>query len=129
MRSFIRMIALAILIATSLFWFTQGARTGWTQQVPSAARVEPFTGIEISEKIPRIIPGIDFLGGSILVVVFLFAISFYGGTRRRRPTEQLVPLTKPATEEPERAATDTETEPEPVESEPDSGSDDNRSQA
>lgn len=122
MRSFIRMIALAILIATSLFWYTQGGHTGWTQRVQSTARVEPVTGIEISEKIPRIIPGIDFLAGSIVAVVFLFVISFSGGSRRRRRTEQLVPLAEPATEEPEGAATDTE----PVESEPDTGPDDDR---
>lgn len=122
MRSFIRMIALATLIATSLFWYTQGARTGWTQRVPSAVRVEPITGIEISDKIPRIIPGIDFLGGSIAVVVFLFVLS----SRRRRPTEQLVPRTEPATGVPEVASTDPEAEPEPVESEPESNSDDDR---
>ena len=126
MRSFIRMIALAILIATSLFWYAQGARTGWSQRAPSAVRVEPITGIEISASIPRIIPGIDFLGGSIAIVVFLFVISHSGGSRRRRPTEHFVPLAEPATGEPEVTATDTETEPESVESGPESGSDADR---
>jgi hypothetical protein len=116
------MIALAILIATSLFWYNQGARTGWTQRVPSTVRIEPITGIEISEKIPRIIPGIDFLWGSIAVVAFLFVIS----SRRRRPTEQLVPLTEPATEEPEVPSMDPETEPEPVEPGTESGTDADR---
>jgi len=120
------MIALAILIATSLFWYTQGARTGWSQRAPSAVRVEPITGIKISESIPQIIPGIDFLGGSIAVVVFLFVISYSGGSRRRRLTEQLVPLAEPTPGEPEVTATDTETEPEPVESGSESGSDADR---
>jgi len=123
------MIALATLIATSLFWYTQGARTGWTQRAPSAARVEPFTGIVISENIPRIIPGTDFLAGSIAVVVFLFVISYSGGSRRRRSTEQLVPLAEPAITDPEVAATDLGANPEPVEPEPESGSDDSRGQA
>ncbi|RKX29579.1 MAG: hypothetical protein DRP71_16155 [Verrucomicrobia bacterium] len=120
------MIALAALIATSLFWYTQGAHTGWTQRVQSTARVDPLTGIEISGKLPRIIPGVDFLGGSIAVVVFLFVISFSGGSRRRRRTEQLVPLAEPETEEPKATAKDTETEPEPVESEPETEPDDDR---
>ena len=40
MRSFIRMIALAALIATGLFWYTQGAHTGWNQSYVSIEKID-----------------------------------------------------------------------------------------
>ena len=119
MRSFIRMIALAALIATGLFWYTQGANTDWTRHTESILQIDPVTEAEYTIEKEKYVPGIEFIGGSVAVVVALFSSSFLFGTpRKRRPIEPtsiqaapqeevaseetVEPITEPDSEEPDR---------------------------
>jgi len=127
MRSFIRMIALAALIATGLFWYTQGANTDWTRHTVSIPQIDPVTQAEYTIEKPKYVPGIEFIGGSAAVVVALFSSSFlFSTSRKRRPIEPtsiqaatqeeaaseetVEPITEPDSEEPDR-----EDEPSPKE--------------
>lgn len=46
MRQFIRLIALSILLATALFWLTQGAHREWSQLYTTRTEIDPATQIE-----------------------------------------------------------------------------------
>ena len=90
MRQFIRLFALAIILSTALFWFTQGAHTGWTQRYVTRMDLDPVTGIEYPVKEMRFVPGVDFLGLSGLVAVIVFSSSFM--YRRRKRIQGEIPL-------------------------------------
>ena len=82
------MIALAVLIATGLFWYTQGANTDWTRHTVSIPQIDPVTQAEYTIEKPKYVPGIEFIGGSAAVVVALFSSSFlFSTSRNRRPIE------------------------------------------
>jgi hypothetical protein len=112
------MIALAALIATSLFWFTQGANTGWTKHSVSIAMIDPVTETEYTIEKPKYRPGIDFLGGSVVVVAALFGSSFlYRNPRMRSPIEP-ISIQEPTQEEPGNEETEIP-DAEPDSNEPD----------
>jgi len=90
MRSFIRLFALAIILSTALFWFTQGAHSGWTQRYVTRTDLDPVTGIEYPVKEMRFVPGVDFLGLSGLAAFIVFGSSFM--FRRRRGIQREIPL-------------------------------------
>ena len=82
MRQFIRLIALSILLATTLFWLTQGAHREWSQLYTTRTEIDPTTQIEYEVREDHYVPGLDFLGLSVLVSFLVFSTSF---AFRRRP--------------------------------------------
>jgi hypothetical protein len=119
MRSFIRLTALAVLIATGLFWYTQGANTDRTRHTVSIPHINPVTKAEYTMEKPKFVPGIEFIGGSVAVVFALYSSSFlFSKPRKRRPIEPasiqeaaqqeaapeetIEPITEPDSEEPKR---------------------------
>jgi len=103
MRQFIRMIALAALIASGLFWLTRGAHTGWTRNLVTVTRLDPTTRIETTVDLPKFVPGIDFLGGSLVVVVLLFSASNLFRPSRRRHARETAAIREPEAPAPEES--------------------------
>lgn len=102
MRSFIRLLALTVILSTALFWATQGAHTGWTQRYVTRTELDPVTGIEYPVKDMRFVPGVDFLGLAALVTVIIFGSSFLFRARKRPPKEIILAAeTEPSMAEPE----------------------------
>ena len=95
MRQFIRLIALSILLATTLFWLTQGAHREWSQRDTTRTEIDPATQIEYEVREDHYVPGLDFIGLSVLASFLIFSTSF---AFRRRPkgeinlTEDPVPV-------------------------------------
>lgn len=104
MRQFIRLVALSILLSTALFWYTQGAHTGWSQNYTTRMEVDPVTEIEYPVKTGNFVPGVDFLGLSALVAVIVFGSSFL--FRRRLPREIKLESETAQREDPDESRTD-----------------------
>lgn len=98
MRPYIRLLALAVLISTALFWFTQGAHTGWTQRYVTRVEVDAVTGIEYPVKEERFVPGVDFLGLSGLAALIVFSASFMF-RRAKKPAGDISLKAEPARSE------------------------------
>ena len=86
MRQFIRLIALSILLATTLFWLTQGAHREWSQLYTTRTEIDPATQIEYEVREDHYVPGLDFLGLSVLASFLVFSTSF---AFRRRPKSEI----------------------------------------
>ena len=76
MRKKTRILSLLILLATVAFWIFRGAHTGWSQSYTTRLEIDPITEIEYPVKTEEFIPGVDFLGVSILVTAGVFGLSF-----------------------------------------------------
>ena len=68
--------ACALLLGSAALWFWGGRSLGWTKTSIMTTRIEPVTGLEERVWEKRFVPGVDFLGGAILVVAVLFCTSF-----------------------------------------------------
>jgi hypothetical protein len=123
MRQFIRLIALSILLATTLFWLTQGAHREWSQLYTTRTEIDPATQIEYEVREDHYVPGLDFLGLSVLVSFLVFSASF---AFRRRPKGEIKLTTEPAegSSVAEETAPEAEAEAEADEVVPDAPSDD-----
>ena len=118
MRQFIRMIALAAFIATSLFWLTKGAHTGWTTRYVSTLHIDPATEIDYPLEEPKLFPGADFLGGSLVVVAVIFSISFFFRPSRRRRSVKPAAIPQPFPSDPDETPSETDPGETPSEHEP-----------
>lgn len=107
MRQFIRLIALSVLLATTLFWLTQGAHREWSQLYTSRTEIDPATQIEYEVREDHYVPGLDFLGLSVLASFLIFSTSF---AFRRRPKGEIKLTEEPVAVRAEKV----ETAPEPV---------------
>lgn len=107
MRQFIRLIALSILLATTLFWLTQGAHREWSQHYTTRTEIDPATQIEYEVREDHYVPGLDFLGLSVLASFLIFSTSF---AFRRRPKGEIKLNEEPVAGQTEEV----ETAPEPA---------------
>jgi hypothetical protein len=85
MRKAARILSLLILLTTVLSWLFRGAHTGWSQSYTTRMEIDPITEIEYPVKTEEFVPGVDFLGLSILVSLGFFGLSFL---LRRKPQIQ-----------------------------------------
>lgn len=77
--------ALLTLILAVGFWFLAGANRGWTKTSVARKSVDEVTGIEAVTYEPKFVPGLDFLGGCVLVAGLLAGTSLL--MKNRQPTE------------------------------------------
>jgi hypothetical protein len=112
MRQFIRLIALSILLATSLFWLTQGAHREWSQLYTTRTEIDPNTQIEYEVREDHYVPGLDFLGLSALTAFLIFSTSF---AFRRPPKREINLADGPVATKPEEVQEIEEPEAESVE--------------
>jgi len=78
----LRMLAWIVFLAGVLTWLVTGANLGWTKTSVPKKTVDTVTGIEGITWESRFVPGIDFLGASLLVSGLLAGASFL---IRRKP--------------------------------------------
>jgi hypothetical protein len=76
MRTTLRIAALFLALAIAAFWFFGGANRGWTKTSVAHKQKDPVTELEVDVYEPRFVPGIDFLGGGLAVVVLVAGCSF-----------------------------------------------------
>lgn len=83
MRTTARALALCILLATTAWWWQAGGNRGWTKNSVDVWKYDEITEISYPEREDRFVPGVDFLGGGLLVSALLMGVTLI----RRRPSE------------------------------------------
>ena len=66
MKSALRRLALGLALAAVAVWLALGANRGWTKTSVPVTTVDEVTGIENRVYKSRFVPGIDFLGATLL---------------------------------------------------------------
>ena len=76
MRTTLRVASLLIALVVTVFWFFSGPNTGWTKNTVTHMVPDPVTDIPGPVYEKRFVPGIDFLGGGLVVSVLVAGGSF-----------------------------------------------------
>jgi hypothetical protein len=76
MRRLLRILAATAALVAVALWLASGASRGWTKTSVPVKQLDAVTGIEAVTYEKRFVPGVDFLGGALLVAVALAGLSF-----------------------------------------------------
>lgn len=76
MKNAFRLLALVVVLAAVGAWLAAGASRGWTKTSVATKAVDEVTGLEGITYEKRFVPGLDFLGGSLLSAGVLAGASF-----------------------------------------------------
>jgi hypothetical protein len=71
----LRLLALLLASVAVAFWFFCGANRGWTKNRVAREQPDPVTGIVGISYENRFVPGVDFLGASLLASALLAGVS------------------------------------------------------
>jgi hypothetical protein len=85
-KSILRVLALAILLAALGYWLAKGANRGWNKNKVPVKTVDDVTGIESVTYEKKFIPGAEFLASAGAACVFCFGLSFLFRTKRPAQT-------------------------------------------
>lgn len=77
MKSVLRILAIALAVTTVGLWLAKGANPGFTKDRIQVKTVDPVTEIEQVEWREVFIPGVEFLGGGMIVAGVLLGGSFF----------------------------------------------------
>ena len=77
MRSILRVAALLCVVASIGVWAALGANRGWTKTTRARMEKDRVTEIEYPTIEKHFSPGVDFLGGGLLVSAALAGISLF----------------------------------------------------
>jgi hypothetical protein len=81
-KSTLRLLALAIILAAVGWWLAAGANRGWTKNSVPIKTVDEVTGIEGVHYQKQFIPGVDFLAGAAVATILCAGLSFLFRTKR-----------------------------------------------
>ncbi|MGO8930747.1 MAG: hypothetical protein ACLQU3_28140 [Limisphaerales bacterium] len=81
-KTVLRAVAAILILAAAGIWFAAGANRGWTKTGVPVKRTDEITGITVDDYQRRFIPGIDFLGASLLGSGILAGASFLFRTKQ-----------------------------------------------
>ena len=76
MRRVLRILATILLLAATACWLATGANLGWTKTSVPLKTVDEVTGLDHIEWQQKFVPGIDFLGATLVAAVVLVGASF-----------------------------------------------------
>jgi hypothetical protein len=76
MKKTLRIVAAILFFGAMGFWLASGANRGWTKTSVPKKTVDDVTGIEGVTYEQEFIPGLDFLGGSVIGAGILAGASF-----------------------------------------------------
>jgi hypothetical protein len=71
----LRLMALGLAVAAVAFWLARGANRGWSKDRVAREQTDPVTGIVGISYENRFVPGVDFLGASLLASALLAGVS------------------------------------------------------
>lgn len=69
----------ALLIGITVlagFWFLSGANMGWTKTSVATMQIDPITEISYPVWRNQFVPGVDFLGAGVTILLLLFALTY-----------------------------------------------------
>ena len=76
MRRALRIFAIILVLAAAALWLATGANLGWTKTSVPLKTVDVVTGLDHIEWQQKFVPGIDFLGATLVASVVLAGASF-----------------------------------------------------
>lgn len=76
MKVLLRAIAALLLLGGLVIWIAKGSHMGWSATSKAVEKIDPVTEINYREYVDGFYPGIDFLGGILVVSLVLFGGSF-----------------------------------------------------
>ncbi len=77
MKKAFRILAVVLALAGVLCWIVLGAHHGWSQTSVPVKTIDEVTGIEAVEYRRQFVPGLDFLGSTLLGAGALATISLF----------------------------------------------------
>ena len=77
MKRVLRISAFVLAMAGAFAWVALGANHGWTRTSVAVKTVDDVTGIVGIQYHKQFVPGLDFLGGALLVAGLLAGTSFF----------------------------------------------------
>ena len=84
MKLSLRLLAAALFVGANLLWFATGANHGWTKTRVPVNTLDEVTGIMAISYEPRFVPGLDFLGATVLATVVLGSASFFINNKTKK---------------------------------------------
>lgn len=76
MRKVLRTFAIVLVLASAACWLAAGSNLGWTKTSVPLKTVDEVTGLDHIEWRKKFVPGIDFLGATLVAAVVLAGASF-----------------------------------------------------
>jgi hypothetical protein len=76
LKKILRLVALILMVGSLAFWAVTGMNRGWTKTSVPRKTLDEVTGIEGITYEKHFVPGVDFLGVSVLGAVVLTGLSF-----------------------------------------------------
>lgn len=76
MKRTLQILALLIALLSTGTWLATGAHRGWTKTSVEKKTVDEVTGLEAISYERRFVPGVDFLGATLLGASLLAGASF-----------------------------------------------------
>ena len=86
MKSALRLLAIAILLAALGWWLATGANRGWTKTSVPVKTLDDVTGIEGVTYRKQFVPGVDFLAAAAAASVVCGGLSFLFRTKHPSQT-------------------------------------------
>ena len=83
-KTVLRAIAAILILAAAGMWVATGANRGWTKTSVPVKRTDEVTGITVDDYQKRFVPGVDFLGASLLASGLLAGASFLFRTKQTK---------------------------------------------
>jgi hypothetical protein len=85
-KSALRLLALAILLAALGYWLALGANRGWTKTSVPIKTLDDVTGIQGVTYQKKFVPGVDFLAVAVATAIVCAGSSFLFRTKRLSQT-------------------------------------------
>ena len=76
MKRALRIVASILVLAAAACWLATGANLGWTKTSVPLKTVDEVTGLDHIEWQKKFVPGVDFLGATLVAAVVLASVSF-----------------------------------------------------
>lgn len=70
-------LAVVLTLGFAGTWVVLGANTGWTKTSVPVTTIDEITGIESQTWEDRFLPGLEFLGGGLVVAAALGGVSLF----------------------------------------------------
>jgi hypothetical protein len=88
MKRSLRILALVLALGAAATWLALGANRGWTRTSVPVKTVDEVTGIEGVQYHKQFVPGVDFLGASLLGAGLLAGVSLVFRSQQTKQTKQ-----------------------------------------
>ena len=77
MKKMLQVIAAIVAVGAIATWLATGAHRGWTKISKPRGTVDEVTGIVDQTPVMAFVPGVDFLGATLLVAGALTGVSLF----------------------------------------------------